>query len=68
MFKCAVCMCVCVVLCSAFIFCNFCVILFLVGYSSHGTSFEDDLSLGAEGEWLSCVMLGSVQRGSHGMM
>lgn len=64
MFKCAV---VCVLVCvylyygSDFIFCNFSV-MFLAGYSSHGTSFEDDLSLGAEGEWHSYMRLESVQK------
>lgn len=57
-----VCSCVYVfVLCSDFIFCHFSV-MFLAGYSSHGTSFEDDLSLGAEGEWYSCKRLESVQK------
>lgn len=28
------------------------------GCSSHGTSFEDDLTLGAEGKWHSSLQLG----------
>ena len=41
---------------------------YLTGCPSHGTSFEDDLSLGAEGKWHSSLRLGLRKLLSTGWM
>ena len=52
------CVCVCVCVCVSKLDFLWPLPYYLTGCSSHGTSFEDDLTLGAEGKWHSSLQLG----------